>query len=96
MTKLSLADIIHISKLARIELSEQEQKQMVQEIGSILAFVDNLQKIDVGSVNPTSQVTGLTDVWRDDEVVDCTISRDELLSQTPATQDGYIKVKKVL
>jgi aspartyl-tRNA(Asn)/glutamyl-tRNA(Gln) amidotransferase subunit C len=96
MAKLSLSEIQKVARLARIELTAEELNKMTLEVGSILEFVDSLQAVETKNVKPTSQVTGLKDVWREDVVVECKISRDELLSQAPETQDGYIKVKKVL
>ncbi|MBI2798211.1 Asp-tRNA(Asn)/Glu-tRNA(Gln) amidotransferase subunit GatC [Candidatus Saccharibacteria bacterium] len=96
MPKLSLSEIQKVARLARIELASEELDRMTLEVGSILEFVDSLQAIKTEGVKPTSQVTGLKDVWREDVVQDCEIPREELLSQSPATQDGYVKVKKVL
>lgn len=96
MSKLTNQEIEKISKLARIELVDSSATDLVEELSSILDFVDDLQSIDLKSVEPVSQVTNLQDIWREDVVVDCTISRDKLLSNAPEVQDGYFKVKKVL
>ncbi len=96
MASLREQDILNIAKLARIDLSAKEQQDMKSEAGSILDFVDDLQKVDTSSVEPTSQVTGLRDVWREDKVVPSKIAPESLLSQAPDVHDGYVKVKKVL
>lgn len=96
MTKISKEEITHVAELARIELVRGEIETVAGEVSSILTFVESLQAVDTKGVESTSQVTKLTDVWREDEVKDCEISRDQLLANTPLTQDGYIKVKKVL
>jgi len=96
MAKLSLDEIQKVALLARIELSDDELVVASTEISSILDFVDTIQNTDTAGVEPTSQVTGLTDVWREDSVVKCTISPKLLLASAPDIQDGYIKVKKVL
>lgn len=96
MEKLSLDEIQKVAQLARIELSDDELVVASTEISSILDFVDTIQNTDTAGVEPTSQVTGLTDVWREDLVVKCTISPKLLLASAPELQDGYIKVKKVL
>ncbi len=96
MTKISKEEIAHVAELARIKLATSEVETVMSEVGSILAFVDSLQAVDTSGVEPTSQVTKLTDVWREDEVKDCEISRDQLLANTPQSQDGYVKVRKVL
>ena len=96
MEKLSLDVIQKVALLARIELSDDELVVASTEISSILDFVDTIQNTDTAGVEPTSQVTGLTDVWREDLVEKCSIAPKLLLASAPDMQDGYIKVKKVL
>lgn len=96
MAKLSLDEIQKVALLARIELTDAELAVASTEISSILDFVDTIQNIDTAGVQPTSQVTGLTDVWREDLVEKCVIAPKLLLASAPDMQDGYIKVKKVL
>ena len=96
MAKLSLEEIQKVALLARIELSDDELVVASTEISSILDFVDTIQNTDTAGVEPTSQVTGLTDVWREDLVEKCVIAPKLLLASAPDMQDGYIKVKKVL
>ncbi len=96
MAKISLTDIQKVARLTRIDLTDKELDTMTVEVSSVLEFVDALQAVNTDGVEPTSQVTGLRDVWREDEVKRCELSREELLVNAPATQDGYIKVRKVL
>jgi aspartyl-tRNA(Asn)/glutamyl-tRNA(Gln) amidotransferase subunit C len=95
MSKISTAEVERIAKLARIGLSPDEVIQMTAEIGQILEFVEQLQKVDVSEVAPTDQVTGLVDVWREDEVRP-SMPREQLLANAPEQKDGYIVVKRVL
>ena len=96
MSKLSITDIQKIATLARIELDDDERSMLVIQLSSILDFVEQLQAIDTDGTESTSQVTGLKDVLRADEVKPCALSRDELLANAPFVEDGYIKVKRVL
>lgn len=97
MAKLSITDIEKVARLARIDLSDKEGDQLTVEVSSILDFVDTLQAVDTTSVEPTAQVTGLTDVLRDDVVVKCNIPNSELLQNVPElSDDNYIVVPKVL
>lgn len=96
MAKLSISDIQKISQLARIELSEEEQALLTVQLSTILDFVEELQSINTDSVEETSQVTGLTDIWREDEVLPCDLTRDQLLANAPMSENGYIKVRRVL
>lgn len=96
MSKLSIDEIKNVAKLARISLSDKELDKMSVEASSILEFVETIQNTNTDGVKATSQVTGLTDVWRDDEVRKSKVTPRDLLAGAPYTQDGYIKVRKVL
>ena len=96
MAKVSKADVNHLAKLARIALSASEAEQIRTELEAILGYVEKLDSLDTSNIEPTSQVTGLTDVWRPDKAKPNNLTREELLRNAPETKDGYIKVKKVL
>lgn len=96
MAKFTKSEVEQVANLARIGVSESEKSDLTQDLSSILEFVDELQAVDTKGVVSTSQVTGLEDVLREDEVVRCELSRDELLANAPTTLEGYVKVKRVL
>jgi aspartyl-tRNA(Asn)/glutamyl-tRNA(Gln) amidotransferase subunit C len=95
MSKIGTDEVMRIAKLARIGLSDEEVAKMAVELGTILEFVEQLQSVDIEGVKPTDQVTGLEDVWREDEVKPSP-PREKLLSGAPVQKDGYIVVKRVL
>ncbi|MEX0919947.1 MAG: Asp-tRNA(Asn)/Glu-tRNA(Gln) amidotransferase subunit GatC [Candidatus Saccharimonadales bacterium] len=96
MNKIKDSDIKHLGVLARIGIDEAIAKELAPQLMDILDYVSRLQSIDTSGVEITSQVTGLVGIWREDEVKPSLISREELLSNTPETEGGYIKVRKVL
>lgn len=96
MAKLSRDDVLKLAQLARLQLTDAEVEQFQSEISAILQYVDQLQSVDLSKFAPTNQVTGLTNVMRKDEIVDYGATPDELLKNAPATQDGHIKVKRML
>jgi len=96
MSKLSIEEIQKVAKLARISLSDEELASMALEASSILDFVEIIQNTNTDGVATTSQVTGLTDVWREDEVKKSKVTPKDLLAGAPDTHDGYVKVRKVL
>ncbi len=96
MAKFTQSEVEKVAGLARIGLRSDEQEALALSLSSVLEFVDALQAVDTTGIAPTSQVTGLQDVLRSDEVVDCPLSRDELLANAPASQHGYVKVKRVM
>ncbi|HVV26178.1 MAG TPA: Asp-tRNA(Asn)/Glu-tRNA(Gln) amidotransferase subunit GatC [Candidatus Saccharimonadales bacterium] len=96
MAKLTREDVLKLARLARLELSEDEIEEFSEELSAILQYVEQLQKVDVAGLQPTNQVTGLTNVTRADEVVDYGYAPADLLKNVPATKDNQIKVKRML
>lgn len=88
--------LTRIASLAKLGLSDAERDKFANQLDKILEFGNRLSAIDTTGVVPTSQVSGLSDVTRVDEIVRCPLSRDELLRNAPAIERGYIKVKRVL
>ena len=70
MSKLSRDDILKLARLARLDLTEAEIQEYGEELSAILQYVEKLQTIDVDGLKPTNQVTGLTDVMREDQIRD--------------------------
>jgi aspartyl-tRNA(Asn)/glutamyl-tRNA(Gln) amidotransferase subunit C len=95
MSKIGTTEVERIAKLARIGLSPEETAKMSEELGRILEFVEQLNQVDIADTEPTDQVTGLTDIMRED-VVKPSLPREVLLANAPAQKDGYIVVKRVL
>ncbi len=95
MSKIGTTEVERIAKLARIGLSPEETAKMSVELGNILEFVEQLLAVDISDTEPTDQVTGLVDVWREDVVVPSP-PREQLLANAPEQKDGYIVVKRVL
>ena len=94
-------DVIHLAKLARMDLTDEECKRFSRELEQILAYVDQLQKVNVGNVEETAQVTGLLNVLRADEFIERDLevlrqARQDLLRAAPQTENGLVKVPVIL
>jgi aspartyl-tRNA(Asn)/glutamyl-tRNA(Gln) amidotransferase subunit C len=96
MAKLSTEDVLKLARLARLRLSDEEVDKFKDEISSILEYVEQLQQVDLGNLKPTQQVTGLTNVTRKDEVLDYGATPEDLLKNAPSTEEGHIKVRRML
>ncbi|MBT6730913.1 Asp-tRNA(Asn)/Glu-tRNA(Gln) amidotransferase subunit GatC [Candidatus Peregrinibacteria bacterium] len=84
MAKLEPKDVRHIAKLARLSLSEEEVEKFSTELTSILDYLDNLQELDTDGVEPTAQVTGQHNSFREDALLpDEKIDPDALLECSP-------------
>jgi aspartyl-tRNA(Asn)/glutamyl-tRNA(Gln) amidotransferase subunit C len=96
MSKVDKDEIRRLAKLSKIKLSEEQIEEFASEIDSILGYVSKLSEVDTKGLKPTTQVTGLVNVSREDEVIDYKITREQLLELSPDSKDGFIKVKRVL
>jgi aspartyl-tRNA(Asn)/glutamyl-tRNA(Gln) amidotransferase subunit C len=96
MTQITRDDVLHLAQLSSLELNDSEIDGLQTDISNILGYIDQLSQLDTTGVDPTYQVTGLENVWRDDTVIDYGISREDLLALAPESADNQIKVPKVL
>lgn len=96
MAKLTREDVLKLARLARLQLSEDEIEEFSQELTAILQYVEQLESVDVDGLEPTNQVTGLTNVTRPDEVRDYGYKVEKLLENVPAVKDNQIQVKRML
>lgn len=96
MDKITTNDIEKLAVLARLGLADKEKVSLASEMTAILDYVKQLDSVNVTGIQPTSQVTGLTNSTREDKMEKCDIMRDELFSNAPETENGFIKVKSVL
>lgn len=96
MADLSRDDVLKLAQLARLRLSDDEVAQYQRELAEILQYVAQLDDIDVSGLQPTSQVTGLTNVTRADEEIDYGYQPLDLLKNVPGVEDNQIKVKRMI
>ncbi len=96
MAKITEDDVLILAKLSRLHFADAELAEIAKEIDAILGYVEQLQTVDLDNYKPTYQVAGLENVMRPDEPYDYGVSAEELLKNAPATERGYIKVRRVL
>jgi aspartyl-tRNA(Asn)/glutamyl-tRNA(Gln) amidotransferase subunit C len=83
--------VLHVAKLARLGLSEEEVETMAGELSGILEHVDRIAALDLDGVEPTSHVVALQNAWRAD-VPHESLGRDIALAQAPDPADGAFRV----
>lgn len=96
MTKVSRDDVLKLARLSRLSLTDDEIEEFSGELSEILQYVEQLQAADITGLQPTSQVTGLHDVARDDEIVDYGYEPSKLLENVPHTKSGQIQAKRMI
>jgi aspartyl-tRNA(Asn)/glutamyl-tRNA(Gln) amidotransferase subunit C len=89
---LDIKDVENLAELARIELSGDEKTALLKDFDNILAYVGQIETLKIeGKEEPQ-----VFNVWREDELVLREFSRELVLEQFPDTQEGFLKVKKIL
>ena len=96
MAAITRDDVLKLARLARISVSDQEVTQFTAEFNAILAYVEQLQSVDVTGLKPTSQVTGLTNVTRQDVGRGYGYPSHDLLKGVPHAMDDQIQVKRMI
>jgi len=90
-------DVAHIAKLALIPVTDEEKKKLAEGFTTVLGVLDVLKKVDVSNTEPTHQVTGLENVFRQDEVDKKRMfTQEEALANAPSAHDGYFMVDQVI
>jgi aspartyl-tRNA(Asn)/glutamyl-tRNA(Gln) amidotransferase subunit C len=90
---MDIKDVEKLALLARLELSVVEEKQILSDMEGILKYVKQIEEIEIEDVKPDYK---LYNVWRDDIVENRDFSLDLMKEQFPDSQDGFLKVKKIL
>ena len=90
---MEIKDVENLADLARIELSLEEKQEILKDMKGILEYVKVIEKVEADNVAPEYK---LKNVWREDEIVARDFSRELIVEQFPAAQDGFLKVKKIL
>ena len=81
--------VLHVARLARLELSEDEVERMSGELSGILAHIEKIGELDLDGVPPTSHVVEGIDALRDDEPRP-SWPREQIFEQAPAVrEDGF-------
>jgi len=81
--------VLHVAKLARLRLSDDEVERMPAELSKILDHIEKISELDLDGVEPTSHVIGLENVLREDEPAE-SLPRERALEQAPdAAPDGF-------
>lgn len=88
-------DIAYVARLARLELSQDEEKQYAKQLNDILEYIDKLNKLDTKDVEPTSHVLPIANVMRQDKR-EASLPVDETLNNAPLKEGNFFKVPKII
>ncbi len=89
-------EVQHIAHLARLQLSDSEVTKFTKQLSTIMSYVEIVEKVSTDDTDITAQVTGLTNVMREDSVEKCDdATREKLLCAAPSVKNDHIRVKGV-
>ncbi|MDX6642429.1 MAG: aspartyl-tRNA(Asn)/glutamyl-tRNA(Gln) amidotransferase subunit [Solirubrobacteraceae bacterium] len=84
------SEVLHVARLARLALSEEEVERMSRELSAVLDHIAKISELDLEGVPPTSHVVEVEDALRED-VPSPSLSREEALAAAPAVEaDGFL------
>lgn len=92
---ISREQVEWVADLARLELTEEEPKQMTAQLGTILDYIAQLQQIDTSEVEPLVHPMPLQNVFRDDKPAD-SLPADAALANAPDRHENFFSVPSVL
>jgi aspartyl-tRNA(Asn)/glutamyl-tRNA(Gln) amidotransferase subunit C len=92
---ITIKDVEHVAKLARLELSEAEKQQFTEQMNAILKYAEQLEQLNTDNVPPTSHAMPLVNVMREDEAKP-SLPLEKVLLNAPEEEDGQFKVPAVL
>ena len=95
MTKISSDDVRRLAQLSSLQLSDDEIANLQGDLDAIVGYITQLGELDLSGIEPTYQVTGLENIWRDD-TIDQPLEPAALTGLAPDQKDNQVKVPKVL
>jgi aspartyl-tRNA(Asn)/glutamyl-tRNA(Gln) amidotransferase subunit C len=87
-------DVLHVAKLARLELAEGEVERFQEQLSAILEAIGTVSELDLEGVEPTSHPLDLVNVWAEDEPRP-SLPVEQALANAPDPEDGYFGVPPV-
>ena len=93
--KVTEQDIKTVASLSRLNISDNEKAEVIEQLDKFLTYVENLQSIDTTDIEPTTYALPMQNVFRAD-IVKESLDRELALSNAPLKEDGYFKVPRVL
>jgi len=88
-------EVLHIAKLAKLELSEEEVELFREQLGRILEYFRKLEELNTEDVEPMKHVIPITNAFRAD-VPRESLTPEEALKNAPKRRDDYFEVPKVI
>lgn len=89
-------DVEYLSKLARIELKEEEKIKFEKELRKIVEYVSKLNEVDTKNIEPTYHVLPVKNVFREDIPSNESFSQEDILKNAPDREKNFFKVPRII
>ena len=91
---ITIKDVEHVAKLARLELTEEEKEKFTHQLGDVLAHVEKMNEVDTTGVEPMNHPMEFFNVMREDKKI-YENTREELMQNAPDVEGEFFKVPKI-
>lgn len=91
---ITVQDVEHVAKLARLELTEEEKIKFTTQLGDVLKYVDQMNEVDTTGVEPMAHAIDFVNVMRED-AVKYEEDKKTLMANAPYEEDGFFRVPKI-
>ncbi|CAM4412869.1 Asp-tRNA(Asn)/Glu-tRNA(Gln) amidotransferase subunit GatC [Paenibacillus xylanexedens] len=88
-------DVQHVAKLARLNLTAEEEQTLTGQLNAILKYAEKLNELDTEDIEPTTHVLHVSNVMREDETKE-SLSIERVMRNAPEEEDGQFKVPAVM
>jgi aspartyl-tRNA(Asn)/glutamyl-tRNA(Gln) amidotransferase subunit C len=93
--RISPADVAHVARLARLDITDDERELFAGQLGAVLEHANDIANLDIAGVPATAHPLPIANVFREDEPHE-SLDRDEVLAMAPDVEDGQFKVPRIL
>jgi aspartyl-tRNA(Asn)/glutamyl-tRNA(Gln) amidotransferase subunit C len=88
---ISKDEVLHVARLARLELTDEEVERFTDQLSAILEAVAKVSELDLSDIEPTAHPLDVVNVWAEDEPRP-SLSVDDALANAPDRHGGFFKV----
>ncbi len=93
--KITKKEVEHVAHLARLTFAEDEKERLVQQLSSILSYVEKLNELDAKDIEPTSHVLTLQNIFKEEEAK-ISLTREQVLANAPDKTEEFFKVPRII
>ncbi len=91
MARITREEVLHVARLARLELTDDEVGRLQEQLSDILEAVSKVSELDLSDVPPTAHPLEIANAWAEDEPRPC-LPLDDVFANAPDREDDYFRV----